>query len=55
MTLTLRRTGFDDPEDWAILDNSRGVGRIYRTTGGLRGACYAWFVYGGTSSADTPS
>jgi hypothetical protein len=38
MTLTLLPTGLGKPddEDWEILDDGRGVGRIYRTSGGLR-------------------
>jgi hypothetical protein len=37
MILTLRHTGFSDPEDFQVIDAGRAVGRIYATSGGFSG------------------
>jgi hypothetical protein len=45
-TLTLRRTGLSDDkqrEDYEVLEGGRAH---YATSGGFRGAGYAWFIYG---------
>jgi hypothetical protein len=59
-SLTLRRIVWGDgqpgldPEDYSVRDGGRGVGRIYRSTGGARGSGYAWFIYGSSRSGFAP-
>jgi hypothetical protein len=46
--LALRRTWPDDPharKDWSVRYAGQEVGRIYRTSGGARGAGYVWSIY----------
>jgi hypothetical protein len=33
-------------EDYQVFDQGRAVGRMYATSGGLRGTGYCWFIYG---------
>lgn len=45
--LTLRSTDLPGAvDDWQVIDASQKVGRIYLTSGGMRGAGYAWTIYG---------
>lgn len=57
MALTLRRTKLSDnqDDDWQVIDAGKAVGRIYLTSGGMRGAGYQWTIYGSSKHgfADT--
>jgi hypothetical protein len=47
-SLTLRRTNLPShpDDDWEIVDSGNAVGRIYLTSGGMRGSGYQWTIYG---------
>jgi hypothetical protein len=46
--LTLRRTNLPNAsaDDFEVIDAGRAVGRIYLTSGGMRGSGYQWTIYG---------
>lgn len=46
MSFTLRRTGFENPDDYVFKFNGVDVGRCYRGSFGMHGDGWRWSIYG---------